>query len=293
MHITNIHESWGSIITFSDPLDFFDISPDYWRKMIYDRKLLIFKKMNFDLKDYVKFCLHYGELWEEEEYKFNKEEVEKVEINSNQYCVSPFSNKISRLGMREMPWHADIANPRLEKQNFCLRTLWITKNPNSENSGFTTWLDIEDSIKYLTKNELDLLSRVKVMQQSWLYPNSLIGEYQIFKKHPITGKLSLRLNWHNDEQTKNAYITGVKIDDKLQADCGLIKHYLNHFQKFSDTLYTHAWDTFDIALYDNWSFVHKRSILNFNPDLERHFYRTNINHISSDEWLSHKSKYLC
>ena len=46
--------------------------------------------------------------------------------------------------------------------------------------------------------------------------------------------------------------------------------------KIPNRTYYHTWDTFDIAIYDNWSFVHNRSKLILNSDEIRNFYRANI-----------------
>lgn len=293
MIVTDIKQDWGAIVRFDDPKDFFKQDPQVWRDLAYKKKLIIFKQMSFSIEDYVKFCLYFGRIWNEDEYIFNKEQTENVVTDKGTFTLSPFSNKLTTLANRtsSMPWHADIANPDDPKKLFCFRTLWITKNPNPEHSGFTTWLEIEDGIKFLTDEQTSMLDKVKILQQSWVYPGSLVGEYDFIKTHPITGKQSLRLNWYNDEHTKNAYITGVKINGVLQKDCSLVKEFLEHLENFPELVYQHQWDTFDIALYDNWPFVHKRSQLIFDTNLERHFYRANIDHLTDAEWAAYQKQF--
>lgn len=294
MQIIDLRPSWGSTVIFNNPRDFFRTSPEFWRNLVYRRKLIIFKKMEFSVEDYIEFCLRFGNLWLEDEYIFNQETAENIETKKGVFTLSPFSNKISNIagGMGPMPWHADIANPETKKRPFCFRTLWITKNPNPENSGFTTWLEIENGIAYLKKDLLELIDRITIQQQSWLYPGELEGEYEFLKTHPITNRKSLRLNWFNDEETDGAYIKAIKLDGVLQENCDLLKEFFRHLERCSDLVYTHTWDTYDIALYDNWPLVHKRSRLNFDPDLERHFYRANIDHLNDIEWAAHKEKYF-
>ena len=40
MKISNIHEKWGSVIELDNPLDFFKFHKNYWRDLLYKRKLL-------------------------------------------------------------------------------------------------------------------------------------------------------------------------------------------------------------------------------------------------------------
>jgi len=292
MNHTLIHKDWGSIIEFNSPYDFFKYDILYWRNFLYQRKMIIFKKMNFDISSYVTFCIHYGELWDHHEYVFNKEKTVKVTVNDKDYCISSFSNKVSVIGMKDMPWHADIANPRFKNQEFCIRTLWITDNPNPSNSGHTTWLNIEDTMSSLTQEQIEEINNTRVLQQSWLYPTTLVNEYDMIKTHPITKKNSLRLNWFNDHKTLNAYITGVKLHNVLQPDCDIIDKYIKYIETLDSSTYTHTWDTYDIAIYDNWSFVHKRSKLNFDDHLVRHFYRSNINHLSESDFKKYYNEQL-
>jgi alpha-ketoglutarate-dependent taurine dioxygenase len=293
MNLKNIHDHWGTVVNFDDPKEFFLKNPKFWRDLAYQRKVIIFKKMNFAMEDYIELCLTFGRIWNSKEYLHNKEVPETFETKFGKVAVSSFSNKLTTLANRmgSMPWHADIASPDDVSKSFCFRTLWITKNPNPETSGKTTWLEIEEGMKYLSEDQLNLISRTKVIQQSWVYPGTGIKEFDLIKEHPITGKKSLRLNWFNDYRFKNAYIIGVKIDGTLQKDCGLIKDFFKFFEQFDDLLYEHTWDTYDIVLYDNWPSVHRRSRLSFNENLERHFYRSNIDHLDQISWEKHIEKY--
>jgi hypothetical protein len=49
---TNINNTWATKIEFDNPLDFFNQPKGYWRELLYQRKLLIFKKMSFTKEDY-------------------------------------------------------------------------------------------------------------------------------------------------------------------------------------------------------------------------------------------------
>jgi alpha-ketoglutarate-dependent taurine dioxygenase len=275
---TPMQNNWGSIIEFDNPLDFFKMPEGYWRNLIYQRHLLVFKRMSFDKVDYAKFALHFGEPWNNVDYLYSREEKDDVDIGSRIVTLSPFSNKNCKsIKVKPMPYHADIPNRSFRP--FPFRSLWITKNPNPEISGITGFLNItEDAFKYLTPAQQELLPRVKIIQQSWYEPGTDIQEHDLIKIHPITGIRSLRLNHYNTVFYKKAWICGVKIDGVLQSDCSLIAELTTQLLKFQELQYFHTWDTFDIAIYDNYSFIHNRTSLILKDDAERHFYRINIDH---------------
>lgn len=274
----NIKELWGTEYTIS-PEEFFSFDDRHWRNKIYQRGLLIFKEMKFNKLQYVNFCKRFGKLWSKDDYLYSYESTEAVEVDNQEYYISPFSNILSRrLRNHTMPWHADI--PNRTRDPYPMRSLWITKNPFPQISGKTIWMNLNFCFEHLTEQQKEILDRVTIVQQSWYEPGTDIKEFPFIKIHPITGKKSLRLNDYNDQNQKkeDAWITGVKIDDVLQSDCSLIKDFLTHLENKTDIIYEHRWDTFDIAIYDNWSFVHGRTRVIPGPNGERHFYRVNIDH---------------
>jgi alpha-ketoglutarate-dependent taurine dioxygenase len=48
--------------------------------------------------------------------------------------------------------------------------------------------------------------------------------------------------------------------------------------------YQHTWDIGDMALYDNWSFIHGRTELVLEPGEVREFWRANIDHQTEEEF---------
>lgn len=288
MIVENIHDSWGSIITLESPNELFSYSADYWRQLAYDRKLLIFKKVEFTTTDYAKFSLRFGHQWTPADYKYSREVVEATDEG---LCVSPFSNANTRLiGNEEMPWHSDIPNRSFKP--FPFRSLWIVDNPHPEISGKTKWMNLEKAMDYLTPEMKELLPRVRILQQSWYEPGTDQQEFDLLKIHPVTGVPSLRLNYYNWRQLKSAWITGVKIDGVLQKDCSLVKEWLEYLEKIPELTYQHTWDTYDISLYDNWTFVHGRTkLLLTAKDPIRKFFRINIDHLNDADWQLHKEEY--
>ena len=279
MKDTQIHSGWGTIIEFANPLDFFKQDFSFWRNMIYARKLIVFKRMNFSKQDYIKLCSHFGMMWAKKDYEYSLESVEMVDVGHRKIALSPISNKISpKLGLKFMPWHSDIPNKKIKP--FPHRSLWMVSNPNPE-SGLTTWLNIEEGLDRLPENLKSQIQDIKIIQQSWYQKGTEVQEFDFIKIHPITGKPSLRLNYYcvPEEDINDAWIKKVKFKNEIMDPKPILSPYYKFLETQKDLLYTHKWDDFDIVIYDNWPFVHNRSRLEFDPNLERKFYRTNIDHI--------------
>lgn len=287
MKITNIHEAWGSVVEFEEPLDFFKFDKDHWKNLIYTRKLLIFKQMTFDLIDYIKFGHNFGTPWSADAYKYSYEvSVAVNDTDGTEYVTSKFSNKITNINKipnTEMAWHADIPNRRVKP--FPHRSLWIVKNPNPEISGKTKWLNIslDDCEQYLTQELKDLIPRITVQQQSWYHPGTDLQMHDFVKVHPVTGERSLRLNYYNDpaKGRTGAWIKTVYVDGQEQPDCSLIQQYIDCLLEHEELFYCHQWDDMDLIIYDNYSFLHTRTALVLGEAAtsnERMFYRTNIDH---------------
>lgn len=294
MKITNIHQDWGSTIELENSMDFFSADKNFWRDLIYKRKLLVFKKMSFGVLDYMKFAHFFGSPWTREDYAYSLEHAVTLEEKGRTYCTTAFSNRIisqQRIPNEEMVWHADIPNRSFRP--FPHRSLWITKNPNPEVSGKTKWLNINlaQCDRYLTDQMRSYFDVTKIQQQSWYYPGTDLQMHDFIKVHPITGERSLRLNTYNDpaKNVRGAWITGVYINDVRQPDCRLVENFIHHLLKFEDLTYTHQWDLYDIAIYDNYAFIHGRTALVLGQNSgnnERKFFRSNIDHVSDTDWAN-------
>lgn len=300
MEIKNIYKNWGSIISFDDPMEFFSKEKGWWRNLGYNRKLLIFKKMDFGLTNYARFAYHFGSPWKDTDYKYSHELPIKIQEDEKTYYVTKFSNyTVANNGPRaitlqEMPWHADI--PNREYRPFPWRSLYMANNPNTEHSGHTVWLNIEDSIDLLSDEQKKLCGSLSVKQQSW-YDGGVTGvaTYPFIKTHPVTGKNSLRLNYYvgypNVKNSSGAWIKNVYVDGIEQSNNIIIQNYIDSLKLLPDTLYKHVWDRWDIALYDNYSFVHGRTALHIKletgQEMERLLYRMNIDHLTDLDWENH------
>jgi alpha-ketoglutarate-dependent taurine dioxygenase len=288
MKLTNIHDSWGTTVEFENPLEFFQQDLEYWRNLIYSRKLLVFKQMDFSKQDYAKFGMRFGKLWSKDDYNYSRESQESVKIKNFDFILSPISNKISpRLGQHEMQWHSDI--PNRNRNPFPMRSLWMVDNPNPD-SGLTTWLNIEDGLEQLPDTLSAQIPNIKIIQQSWYEKATEIQEFNFIKTHPITNKSSLRLNFFCDPENNitDAWIKNVTVNGILTECKPVLGPYLKFLENQQNLLYTHKWDTHDIIIYDNWPFVHNRTQLDLKSGQERLFYRINIDHITDAAYTTHK-----
>jgi alpha-ketoglutarate-dependent taurine dioxygenase len=289
MKHNNIHNKWGTTVEFDNPLDFFKTNPDEWRKLLYERNLIVFKNMNFTKADYVKFLMNFGKPWSSTDYKYSNEATELVPIKNNIFTVSPISNKISkRLGRGEMAWHSDIPNRSFKP--FPIRSLWMVNNPDP-NSGLTTWMNIEEGINSLPSDLKSQIPNIKIQQQSWYKENTEVDHYDFIKINPYTNRKSLRLNYFCDPEKKitDAWIKSVTVNGERKECKPVLGPYLKFFESQPDLLYTHKWGLYDIVIYDNWPFVHNRTKLEIAEDQERKFFRANVDHLNDNEWVENKS----
>jgi alpha-ketoglutarate-dependent taurine dioxygenase len=241
--------------------------------------------MNVGLYDFCKVGKAVGDIWTTPEYIETLEKAREIyDSNDVTYTYTVFSNKnTARIPDDDMFWHADIPND--ETRPYPIRMLWCKDNPNTENSGKTFWLNIvlKDCQPFLRPDQVALLEpgRVKIEQQSWHRPGTEIRVYDFVKTHPVTGAKSLRLNAFNDPANgiTDNWITRVWIDGQEQPDCGLIADFIKTLENVPELRYEHTWGKDDLAIYDNWSFIHGRTAINLEHDSdERLFFRLNVHH---------------
>lgn len=285
MKIKTIHQAWGAQIEFDSPADFFNKDTAYWRSLMYNRSLLLFKNMNFTKTDYAKFCATFGNMWKTADYDYSKEATEEIDVDGVTMTLAPMSNKISpvnapRLKSQPLPWHADI--PHRFVNPFPMRSLWMVNNPDPE-SGLTGWMNLDLDLLSLPTRLKDIAIKLRVVQQSWMRPGTEFREFNFIKTHPVTGRHSLRLNYFNDAKAgiKNGYIHSLKIDGETIDPGDLYREFFSVLESKPNLQYVHKWGDKDIIIYDNWTFVHNRTALSFSDDsgLERIFLRCNIDHV--------------
>ncbi len=278
MKFVSLKPKWG-IIAETSIDEALSQDTGFWRNLGYKHDLILFKGLNkISKSQYYRLISNFGRPWTSEEYKYSKEVVNTFNEDGITGCLSQFSNKNSRLGNIEMPWHADI--PNSGDASFPWRSLYIVQNPNP-NGGLTSWLNITLDAIEPADEELELYRKISVQNQSWLQVNGTEFVTQPYIKiDPITQKKSLRSNYFVSADMgktawiKNTYIDGVEVDN--MKTLGPIHKALS---SRNDLIYTHQWELYDLIIYNNHSFMHRRTALALGETEEREFIRANIHHV--------------
>jgi hypothetical protein len=284
MQITKIKEQWGVRIDSSiEELLSTDI--DFLRNLAYEKHFILLKGLGkISEQNIYKLVSRFGRPWEKEEYQYSTEGSFDVTFpNGNMGVLSKFSNA-GRLKNTAMPWHADI--PLWKGKEFPWRCLYNIQNDNpSPVEGITEWMSVMLDHIAPSSEELEYYSRIKILNQSWHGHTNENYLNNFIKKDPVTNKESLCANyfmspgWGDKAWIKETYIDDVKVDN-LEI---LGKIYKNLSMR-DELVYKHQWSQYDCIIYNNWSFVHKRSALGLSPDQDRVFVRANMAHLSNEEW---------
>jgi alpha-ketoglutarate-dependent taurine dioxygenase len=273
MQTRNIFPEWGTEIT--DMSDLFEQDQHELRHLLYDRKMLVFHAPAWSKLEYWKFLALWGEPWDNVEYTKSNEHWEPIidpSDGSTKYITS-FSNKTSsRLGDREMPWHADASN-RMSGINFPHRSLYMQTVPNLE-AGYTYWLDIELAYPEIHPRLRERWEKRIIIQQDWYNLGQDINTTSSIKVHPITGKRSPRCNYHGSD---DSWILDTKINE-VSMGTGIVEEVIEAMAEVPNVVYEHRWNPMDIVLYDNWPLLHRRTDLGLKPDEERLIWRGTIDH---------------
>lgn len=246
------------------------------RSLAYEWDMIVFKNLGaLSPLQYFHLMEKFGRPWTAQEYRDSGEHP--FEFDGG--VLSTFSNETAkRLGTREMPWHVDI--PNSGAASFPWRALYNVKNPNPE-GGLTTWMNIRLDNIQPAPEELELYQRLKVLNQSWLrLKGAEFNLHDFIKTHPVTGVQSLRSNyfvapgWAETAWIKETYLDGEKVDNL--ATLGPIYKRLSERE---DLVYTHKWNVHDLIVYDNHSFMHRRTALDLQAGEVREFIRANAHHV--------------
>ena len=290
MKITKIKKHWGVCIDASiDELLSTEI--DFLRDLAYESHFLLFKGLG-RISDQDMFCLisRFGKPWTAKDYEYSKELSYEVPLyDGSTGALSKFSNsKNIRLSGISMPWHADI--PIWKGMEFPWRCLYNIRNDNPE-AGFTSWMSLLLDHISPSQEELDYFSRIKILNQSW---HGHTGEEYInnfIKTDPITGKDSLRANYFvSPKWGDKAWIKETYLDNKLVDNLEILGKIYKNLSSREDLVYQHKWSQYDCIIYNNWSFLHNRTALELLPNQDRVFVRSNISHLSNNEWDAFKIK---
>jgi len=273
----NIFDDWGSV--FDGPHNWIGkAAHGSLSKMLYERKLLVFKKIKLDPLQFWGLARKFGLPWKDDQYRYSMEKsIPLIHPNLGNVFISAISNKISkRLGDREMPWHSDI--PNAVSYAFPIRAIYMKTCPNPK-AGFTIWLNNHKAFKTVSEDLQKRWGMHRVVQQSWYEPGKDLQEFPSMLHHPITGEYSPRVNYYVDDKQKEGWIIDTKLGGENQGT-GIVAEMLKEMSAQPDCVYEHHWDETDLVVYDNYPFVHRRTALDIDDGQERLMWRVNIDHNS-------------
>jgi alpha-ketoglutarate-dependent taurine dioxygenase len=285
MKTEKIHDGWG-VIWRPTKQELFSMSADEFRDNIYQHRLIIIKSVG-DLNRAEIYWLmdRFGKPWNEFQYIDSQERFSIEQHADQRYVITNFSSNTSRkITSARMAWHCDI--PNHETKPFPIRFLYMKQQPNPE-YGQTEWLNIDLDQLNLSEEELKYYGECSVQQQSWWHPGTNLRILPMIKTHPIVDRQSLRLNYfvNSDGTRKDAWILKSFHNGQEISNHDLIGSMIQKLVMSRPELYyRHRWDTGDMAIYDNWSFVHGRTRLVLEAGEAREFIRGNIDHEPTDQF---------
>ena len=263
MQTQNIHNSWGTeYIASYDEIMTGDSQE--WRDQLVNRGFLIFKGLGPELTDqqFHDIIKKFGTLWTLDDYTRAHGSFDPT-INKTtlETPTSYFKTTNNRWKNTEMNYHSDMAH--VGEKSFPARALYMVRTAYN-NSGKTTWLNLELAYKHFTNEEKQMYADVKVFQHDLYQPGTRIEEFPFLKTNPFTGKISPRINCYGTGHTWIHHVTkaGKEIVD--------IKDFIESIYRLCEskpnTMYTHIWENGDLLIYDNWNSVHRRDVVSLQPD---------------------------
>lgn len=285
-----IFNNWGEI-WYPTKDELLQLPHHEFHESIYKNRLIIIKSVgHLDPEELYYISDKFGRPWGIPQYEYSREVHETYVHKDQPYVLTRFNNQlIQKIANTHMPWHADI--PNHPTKPFPIRILYMNKQP-SNYYGKTRWLNIDLDIINLTEQELAYYNDCTVLQQNWLRPNTELQTLSFIKSTPmVEGRKSLRLNYffNSDKpSTQNAWIKksfykNEEIDNRM-----LIGETIEKLLLKENILYEHTWDVGDMAIYDNWSFIHDRTALKLEPGEIRELLRLNIDHEPANEFNGRK-----
>lgn len=268
-----IFDSWGEKIYVGSYNDFMSIDQSILSEIVIQRNLVVIKGLPSDLEDKEFYALgnKFGQVWKQEDYKktFITRGVDPTINKISATPVSYFKTNNNMFKDTYMDYHADMAH--IKDMSYPGRALYMV-NTTEDNSGDTTWLNLELGWQQMSLEEQDVYADCEVVFQDFYIPGSRMEKFPFTKINPKTGKVSPRINCYASNNSRQAWIShAVKGGVKLTFDQTgvLIRKLYQLLESKQDTLYSHVWTPGDIIVYDNWFNVHKREKVNGKRLLKR------------------------
>jgi alpha-ketoglutarate-dependent taurine dioxygenase len=263
MKLEPIFPEWGNTLHVESLSEVLALDDQYVTDLVVNRDLLVVRGCGADLTDHdlVTFTSKFGHVWDQKEH-------DKWYIAPKDSPVDPETHVDYFKGKMAMPWHADM--PHVENDSYPGRMLYMKKN-TTDQSGNTTWLHLEQAWSQLTDDERNSYNSYEFVFHDYYRPNTRMEKFPFLKTNPKTNKVSPRINCYYGTQFIYAWIHHVELNNVRLNDNELDKFMIDTYQKLEqqrNVIYDHTWKEGDIVIYNNWSSVHKRTIVpNSSPRL--------------------------
>jgi hypothetical protein len=294
---TYLLDSWGSQFNLSYD-EVMSLGFNFWNKKLHERDFLIFKGFDTNLSDadFFKIGSLVGKTWDKEGYEAAKKTkagfmfdntVEESILSDTP--VSYFYSDRTFFTTKYMAYHADMPHAAASgHQAYPARALFMVNTPKDD-SGKTTWLDLEGTWAQLTEEEKAPYANCQIQQQHMYKPHTEIEVFPFLKTNPWNGKISPRLNCIQHGPNGKTWIRRIIRDGvelSLQESVKIVEDLYGLLESKHDSMYTHTWDNGDVLLYSNFPSVHRREEVTLAPgESLRRLKRITIDLVYPDDFV--------
>ena len=241
---------------------------DYWRALLYDKKVLIFRELKLSAQEFINIHKVFGRPWSAPLYTLSRELPNTL---SSGDVYTTYSNVLMKKSIgnnamsfhRDIPWHRAIRYP--------IRSLYPTVLPSTKNS--TLFIDANSIWDQITEQRAQELERTNLTIQSWYEVALDTGKHlrksiPLVEIHPFTKRKTCLLN----ATGRTAWVQGIERDN-----CAYDHREIDQLIDLAKSeVYEHDWRLGDLVLFDNYSGVmHGRNQIPHEP---REFWRINVKH---------------
>lgn len=268
MEITNIYDSWGSIVNVTYE-EFLEYDKSFWSSMVINRNLIVIRGIDKKLSDSELYDLSkkFGTVWDSD--TFSKPYIDRgsdstlITLNENK-PISYFKSNNNAFSGKFMAYHADM--PHVKEYSYPGRVLYMVEN-TVDGSGMTSWLNLELGWQQCTDEEKQLYDDYEIIMHDMYRAGSRMEKFSFLKINPKTGKISPRVNnyWIDNQPGIKTWIHHLIKNDvhlSYEESGKIVESVYRLMESKPNTIYDHVWKTDDIVVFDNWFNVHKRTKVN-------------------------------
>jgi len=257
-----------------DELMSFD-AETFWKPLFYSQNLLVIKDISSSLlsdSEFFNLIRKFGKPWNCDKFKILYPQDRYSRLFGNK---KPEDMIVSHLRSNNTPWgnnilgyHADIPLP--QEVEYPCRGIYMANTPNND-TGSTTWLNLEYAWEQCTEEEKTTYNSVEVIMHDILKTDPVQIRFPFLKTNPKTGKVSPRLNGCGPEGA-GGWIHHIEIDSCILTfteSVDFVEKMYNLLENKKDTLYKHNWENGDIIIFNNWFNVHMRDAVDEDSSCPR------------------------